>query len=282
MRYVLISVSNSPKQRRASGFFDGFPVHNRGRPAVPRDRPSSRAETVQGRVQRRRTKQTSRSEGSRTTAQALRAGLVRPGPTRVAGSRPGCGSDRCTRRGPQDDRTKPHCRDQNRFRRMAFRQTERIRPGGLSDRPQEQTQRRFSRGGIRARGAHGLATGGSAVEGAGSDGRSTGTGQDRQVESVTVGSVKNRAVLSALFARSYSGGKGHCWPGCGVGPESPGPSRSGERLWEVLSGSPQVRSVPEWSLPRSTPTQDRNPGAVPCSVRRRCGPSGLRINEDAK
>src|SRR5262249_8762050 len=139
----------------------------------------------------------------------------------------------------KDDRTKPHGRDQNRFRRMEFRQTERIRPGGLSDRPQEQTRRRFSRPGIRARGANGLPTCGSAVEGAGSDGRSTGTGQDRQVESVTLGSVKNRAVLSALFARYYGGGKKHSAPGCGLGPESPGRSRSGERLWEVLSGSPK-------------------------------------------
>jgi hypothetical protein len=91
---------------------------------------------------------------------------------------------------------------------MECRQTERIGPGGWSDRPQEPTRRRGCRRGIRARGAHALATCGSAVEGAGSDGRWTGTGQDCQVESVTVGSVKNRAVLSALFARSYSGETG--------------------------------------------------------------------------
>ena len=142
-------------------------------------------------------------------------------------------------RSAEDDRTKPHGRDQNRFRRMEFRQTDRIGPGGLSDRPQEPTRRRFSRRGIRARRAHGLATCGSAVDGAGWDGRSTGTGQGRQVEAVTVGSGKNPAVLSAPFARSYSGGKGHSTPGWGFGPESPGRSRSGERLWEVLSGSPE-------------------------------------------
>ena len=90
---------------------------------------------------------------------------------------------------------------------MEFRQTERIGSGGLSDRPQEPTRRRCSRRGIRARGANGLATCGSAVEGAGPDGRSTGTGQDCQVESVTVGSVKNRAVLSALFASLIAGEK---------------------------------------------------------------------------
>src|SRR5262245_749854 len=75
-----------------------------------------------------------------------------------------------------DDPTKPHGRDLNRFRRLAFRQTERIGPGGLSDRPQEPTRRRYCRRGIRPRGAHGLASCGSALEGAGWDGRSTGTG----------------------------------------------------------------------------------------------------------
>ena len=73
---------------------------------------------------------------------------------------------------------------------MEFRQTDRIGPGGLSDRPQEPTRRRCSRRGIPARGAHGQATGGAAVEGAGADGRWTGTGLDRQVQSLTVGSVQ--------------------------------------------------------------------------------------------
>ena len=46
----------------------------------------------------------------------------------------------------------------------------------------------------------GLASCGSSVDFAGWDGRSTGTDQDRLVASVTVGSGKNPAVLSALFA----------------------------------------------------------------------------------
>ena len=151
-------------------------------------------------------------------------------------------------RSAEDDRTKPHGRDQNRFRSMALRQTrqtERSGPGGWSDRPQEPTPRRCSRRGIRARRAHARATGGSSVEGAGSDGRWTGTVQDRQVASLTVASGKNRAVLSALCARSYSGGNGHSAPGGGLGPESPGPSRSGERPREVLSGRPylETRSI---------------------------------------
>jgi hypothetical protein len=87
-------------------------------------------------------------------------------------------------------------------------QLELIRPGGWSDRPQEPTRRRCCRRGIRARGAHGRATGGSPVDAAGSDGRWTGTGLDRQVASVTVGSGKNRAVLSALFASLMAGETG--------------------------------------------------------------------------
>ena len=132
---------------------------------------------------------------------------------------------------------------------MEFRQTERIRPGGLSDRPQEQTRRRFSRRGIRARGAHGLATCGSAVEGAGSDGRWTGTGQDRQVESVTVGSGKNRAVLSALFARYCGGGKRGCVR------ESLDVRRNSLRGKEICAQDSQAQTLrPAWGCDSSSMT----------------------------
>jgi hypothetical protein len=184
-------------------------------------------------------------------------------------------------RSAEDDRTKPHGRDQNRFRRRECRQTERLRPGGLSDRPQEPTPRRFARRGIRPRGANGLASCGSALDGAGSDGRSTGTGQDRQVESVTVGSVKNRAVLSAPFASLIAGEKDTPRPDVvldrnlqdGAAQESD----SGRFPPVVLSDrstrrGPLARSV-GWSVPAlgylgSTRTTDLHPEAVASNFRR--------------
>ena len=168
---------------------------------------------------------------------------------------------------------------------MEFRQTERIRPGGLSDRPQEQTRRRFSRRGIRARGANGLATCGSAVEGAGSDGRSTGTGQDRLVESVTVGSVKNRGVLSALFASLIARETGTPPPDVvldrNLQDRAAQESDSGRFPPVVLSDrsprhGPLALSV-GWSVPTlgylgSTLTTDLHPEAVACNFSKRLMP----------